>query len=154
MIFFSPSTRGFYSAEIHGEAIPADSVRITARRHQQLLEAQSAGAVIEAAPRGPVARFVKPTLETSRAAAVRGVKRQARRRILAIAPYWRQLNDLAVIALPDAALTGWDAAMQRRQAIDDVRVASDRLEVAIAAMSAEQLAAFDAGDDAHWSDPA
>lgn len=51
-MFFSPTTSGFYSPEIHGSAIPADAVEITADEHVALLAGQSAGKRIVAGPGG------------------------------------------------------------------------------------------------------
>lgn len=45
-MFFSRSTGGFYSYEIHGGNMPADVVAITAEQHAALLQGQSAGHVI------------------------------------------------------------------------------------------------------------
>jgi hypothetical protein len=45
-MFYSPSTKGFYSTEIHGDNIPADAVEITAEDHAALLEGQSQGKII------------------------------------------------------------------------------------------------------------
>lgn len=49
---FSPSTKGFYLAAIHGSNIPLDSVEITAEEHADLLEGQSQGKIITAGPSG------------------------------------------------------------------------------------------------------
>jgi hypothetical protein len=46
--FYSASTGGFYTPEIHGENIPADKVEITEQQWQDLLEGQSTGKVIAA----------------------------------------------------------------------------------------------------------
>lgn len=43
---YSKSTGGFYSPEIHGAAIPADAVEITATRHAELIAGQAAGKTI------------------------------------------------------------------------------------------------------------
>lgn len=43
MKYFSASTNGFYSEEIHGENMPDDVVEISDEKWQQLLEGQSAG---------------------------------------------------------------------------------------------------------------
>lgn len=43
MIFYSASTNGFYDSAIHGDAIPAGAVQITAEQHEALLTAQSQG---------------------------------------------------------------------------------------------------------------
>jgi hypothetical protein len=45
-MFYSPSTRGFYSTELHGNNIPADVVEITDAEHAALLEGQSQGKMI------------------------------------------------------------------------------------------------------------
>ena len=47
-MFFSASTGGFYTREIHGENMPADVVEITAEEHAALLEGQSQGKLIQA----------------------------------------------------------------------------------------------------------
>lgn len=51
-MFYSPSTNGFYTPEVHGTAIPADAVEITAEQHAALLEGQSTGKVIAADANG------------------------------------------------------------------------------------------------------
>ncbi|MFU2067732.1 hypothetical protein ACLQ9R_01515 [Bordetella hinzii] len=45
-MFFSKSTGGFYSPDIHGEAIPDDAVEITDQEHAALLDGQAVGKVI------------------------------------------------------------------------------------------------------------
>ena len=56
-MFYSKSTGGFYSAEIHGDAIPADAVEITTTEHATLLAGQSTGQRIEADEHGrPILR--------------------------------------------------------------------------------------------------
>ena len=47
-MFYSKSTGGFYSREIHGDAIPADAAEITVEGHAALLEGQSQGKLIQA----------------------------------------------------------------------------------------------------------
>lgn len=42
-MFYSKSTGGFYTREIHDDNIPADAVEITVEEHQALLEGQSQG---------------------------------------------------------------------------------------------------------------
>lgn len=51
-MFYSKSTWGFYSTEIHGDNIPADAVEITVEEHQALLEGQSQGKLIQADANG------------------------------------------------------------------------------------------------------
>lgn len=50
--FFSPTTRGFYSEDIHGKSMPADVVELPEEQWQALLDAESAGAVIRVGPGG------------------------------------------------------------------------------------------------------
>lgn len=47
-MFYSKSTGGFYTSEIHGDNIPDDAVEITEAEHAALLEWQSQGKVIVA----------------------------------------------------------------------------------------------------------
>lgn len=42
-MFYSASTGGFYTTEIHGDKMPADVVEITKEEHAALLAGQSAG---------------------------------------------------------------------------------------------------------------
>lgn len=42
-MFYSKSTNGFYTSDIHGEAIPVDAVEITNAEHADLLAGQSQG---------------------------------------------------------------------------------------------------------------
>lgn len=51
-MFYSKSTSGFYSRDIHGDNIPADAVEITAEQHAALLEGQSQGKIISADENG------------------------------------------------------------------------------------------------------
>lgn len=155
MISWSPSTGHFYHGEIHGAAIPADAIRVTARRHAELLEGQRQGRSILAAANGkPVLSAIrKPTVEQLRAFAVADIKAEASRRILAVASIARQTNDNAIFALHAlrmASAEKFDAAWGRRSAINTLRDASNMLENKIATWSALALSSFDASDDAHW----
>ena len=47
-MFYSKSTGGFYSKEIHGDNIPYDAVEITKDEHSVLLQGQSEGKIIAA----------------------------------------------------------------------------------------------------------
>ena len=58
-MFYSPSTRGFYSQELHGNNIPADVVAIKQEEHTELLAGQSTGLVITTGTGG------FPVLETA-----------------------------------------------------------------------------------------
>jgi len=51
-MFYSKSTNGFYTRDIHGDNIPEDAVEITAEQHAALLEGQSQGKIISADENG------------------------------------------------------------------------------------------------------
>lgn len=78
-MLYAKSTVGFYDRAIHGDAIPADAVEITAAHHAELLTAQSAGKRIEADANGyPVAVDpLPPTLADTLAAALSAIDAEA-----------------------------------------------------------------------------
>ncbi len=45
-MLYSPTTKGFYTNEIHGDTVPKDVVTITDAQHKVLLEGQAKGMVI------------------------------------------------------------------------------------------------------------
>lgn len=47
MKYYSPSTGGFFTKEIHGNDIPNDAIEITDEYHQKLLDLQSSGNEIQ-----------------------------------------------------------------------------------------------------------
>ena len=51
-MFYSASTGGFYTTEIHGDKMPADVVEITTEDHAELMEGQSHGMAIAAGADG------------------------------------------------------------------------------------------------------
>ena len=51
-MFYSKSTGGFYTREIHGDNIPTDAVEITEAKHAAMLESQSQGKRIVADEKG------------------------------------------------------------------------------------------------------
>lgn len=142
--FFSPSTGGFYTSETHGDRIPADAVKVTARRHAQLMAAQADGAVIVAGKGGkPEAIAPADAMSPSnlRAALARAIRAEAARRIARISPAWRQMND---IRQPS------EAGDARFAAIDAVRAASDTIETALAATADDALTTFDPSNRPEW----
>lgn len=52
MIYYSKSTNGFYSAEVHGDNIPSDAVEITPETHASLLHGQKQGRAISSDAKG------------------------------------------------------------------------------------------------------
>ncbi|HEX8402236.1 MAG TPA: hypothetical protein VF628_11095 [Allosphingosinicella sp.] len=157
-IFFSPSTRGFYTTQDHADRMPADVVGISARRHRRLIAAQADGAEIHAGPDGcPQLRRPLANAAERRPALIAAVKREARRRIDAVAPLTAQINDNAALAIAAVQLAGGGSttldlapALDRRARIDALRARSDRIEMAIAACAARDLAGFDPTADQHW----
>ncbi|MES2173292.1 MAG: hypothetical protein V4523_05025 [Pseudomonadota bacterium] len=143
MTLYYSATRGFLAESLHPD-LPADAVAITAADHLALLDGQAAGRAIVAGDDGrprlaPVAR---PTIGQLRERAVTSTKREAARRIEAIAPLWRQLNDSRK---PGAQ------ADQRFAAIDAIRAASDAIEAEIAAAAnAKDLRAIDIAHHSLW----
>lgn len=58
--FFSPSTHGFYTDEVH-DTWPDDAVEITAEQHTALLAGQASGFLIQAGPDGVPALVAPPS---------------------------------------------------------------------------------------------
>ena len=140
-LFYSASTPGFFDDQIHA-TLPADAVPLTDDQHQQLLAAQGEGAAIGVDSDGhPRARVASLTIAQRRAMAARQVKREAARRIEAIAPIWRQLNDQRAPS---------DAGAARFAAIDAVRAASDAIEAQIAGAAKAALVALDIPNHPLW----
>lgn len=107
-MLYSAATRGFYSREIHGDAIPADAVEITNDEHAALLAGQAEGKRIVPGPDGvPELRDPEPPTQGEIAASAR-----ARRAALLAASDWTQLPDV-----PAATRAAWKPY---RQALRDV----------------------------------
>ncbi len=74
-MFYSETTGGFYSREIHGDNMPADVVEITADEHAALLAGQSSGLAIKpdesGRPHLVEQEVIPPTVETVEAARLR-----------------------------------------------------------------------------------
>ena len=153
MIFYSAARSGFFHQDLHAE-LPADAVRVSPARHSALLAAQARGRRIVAGDDGrPVlAPVVVERLDVLRARKVAAVKREARRRILAIASMERQVNDLALM-ITDPASADADLARDRRRRIDTIRSASDAYEAAIGALTRDELVALDPSTDEYWPQP-
>jgi hypothetical protein len=71
-MYYHPETRGFYDVAIHGGAIPADAVPVSAADYTALFEAQSQGAQIVPGPDGaPTLLWPTPPTEAELLAAWR-----------------------------------------------------------------------------------
>ena len=64
-MFYSKTTGGFYTREIHSDNIPADAVEISAATHAALLADQSAGKVIQSDKSGNPVAVDPPPLTTA-----------------------------------------------------------------------------------------
>jgi len=139
---FSPSTGGFYDTGLH-TTIPDDAVPITPARHAELIKAQANGAAIVPSPSTgrPTLQHARRDIATVRAGSTRAVRREAARRIAAISPDWRQLNDLR---------NPTPAGAVRFTRIDAVRAASDAIEAQLGSATVATLAAFPVRDNPLW----
>lgn len=66
---YSPSTGGFYTPEIHGDAIPEDAIEITDQEHADLIAGTCVGKIIAVVDGAPaLADPPEPPLEQTKAA--------------------------------------------------------------------------------------
>lgn len=148
-LFYSAARNAFLDPRLHPD-LPEDAVPITAGDHARLLAAQGEGKIIRPGDDGqPTARRPSRSGEALRARLIVATRREAARRIEAVAPLWRQLNDWR--ELPSAQGAQRAAIEQRAAAIDALRAASNRLEQRLAGMTARQLAKADIAADHHWT---
>ncbi|RSU45815.1 hypothetical protein [Sphingobium yanoikuyae] len=151
-IFFSPGACAFFTPALHGDAVPADAVAITADAHRALIDGQSQGRAIIADDDGHpcLAPVVQPTLAQLRAQAIARTKREAARRIEAVAPLWRQMNDIRDRDAGTATYAEAQAAAIRFAVIDAIRAASNAIEADIATATAKTLKAIDLAAHPLW----
>lgn len=147
-IHYSPARNAFFDDRVHA-TLPDDARPVTPEEHAQLLDAQSAGKVIMPGNDGePTARRPAENGEQLRARLINATKREAARRIDAVAPIWRQLNDVRDLPLSQGEQR--TAIENRMAAIDAIRAASGLLEARLASMTARQLAKTDIANDTNW----
>ena len=114
-MFYSKSTGGFYSTEIHGSAIPSDAVSLTGDEYEALMQGQADGFVIVGNTAGSPELASRPAAPTAIASQV--TMRQARLALLS-AGLLSQVN-AAIESLPEpdktAAKIDWEysAVVQR-----------------------------------------
>ena len=77
------------------------------------------------------------------------VKHEAQRRILEIAPEWRQRNAAIDVQSDDADVRAAGQAVI--DAVAAIRSKSNEIEAALPAKSDADILAFNARDDAHWT---
>lgn len=138
--YFSTDTGGFYTRKDHGDMIPVDAVEVSSTRHQELMDAQERGAKIVGGARGyPRAQF--PSISEYRQRAFARLRAEAGRRIRAISPEWRQMNDLRHPTPEGEA---------RFAAIDAIRSASNAIEVGLRGATGSELREFDPAGRTEW----
>lgn len=76
------------------------------------------------------------------------IKEEAQRRILDVAPAWRQRNASIDLQSTDEVVRA--AAQLVIDAVNAIRVKSDEIEASLTSKSDADILAFDASDDAHW----
>lgn len=148
--FYSPSRGGFFDDQIN-RSIPDDCLALKPGQRQALHAALATGKVIRVTAAGAVQAVAPPPPDPDdrRARLHVAVKREASRRILAVAPMWQQINDLRILTTADDTANR-DAARSRGAAIDAIRAASNVLDAAIDTMGARALAQIDVTSDGHW----
>ncbi len=151
--YFSPLRGGFFDDRFNPE-IPADAIALVPGQRQSLFEALNRGDTVTATKSRKL-KTSRPRidLDLMRNRMHAAVKREASRRILAIAPMWQQLNDLRALAA-DQLEQGEEAtragALARGASIDAVRAASNALDAAIDTMGTRALAQLDVTSACHW----
>lgn len=138
-MLYSPAAGGFFDPALeYPGGLPADGIAITPAHHAQLLDGLASGQQITVTRAGRVVLVSPPP---SRAALLRAIKHEAARRIEAIAPLWRQLNDARAPTPQSAA---------RFAAIDAIRGASALIEQDLAATADKGLRGFPVADHPLW----
>ena len=76
------------------------------------------------------------------------IKHEAQRRILEVAPDWKQRNAAIDVQSSDADVRA--AAQSIIDAVAAIRAKSNEIEASLTSMSDADILAFAATDDAHW----
>lgn len=111
-IYYSAKTGGFYSSSLHGDAIPADAVRITEPFYSRLLAAQAEGKVIVALKGRP--RAIVPQEDIAGRTAT---QRERRNRLLRDSD-WTQMPDSPLSAAQRAS---WARYRSQLRTLDPTR---------------------------------
>lgn len=77
------------------------------------------------------------------------IKEEAQRRILAVAPAWRQRNATIDLQSEDEVVQA--AAQSVIDSVNAIRAKSNEIEASLTSRSDADILAFDATDDAHWT---
>lgn len=138
--YFSSSTGGFYHPQIH-QKMPDDVQEISAAQHAALVTAQAERGPISVDRNGKPVPARAPSATSRRALLLAAIRAEARRRIEAISPIWRQMNDMR---------TPTPASEARFAAIDAVRAASALIEQDLAETATTALGRFPIADHPLW----
>lgn len=124
-------------------AAPEGAVEIADARHQALLEAQAEGRAIVTDARGrpTIDRRSQPSADALRAQLANAIRREAARRVRAVSPEWRQINDLREPS---------EAGSVRFARIDAIRAASNAIEEFAASLPVADLAGFPIATHTLW----
>lgn len=77
------------------------------------------------------------------------IKQEAQRRILNVAPAWRQRNATIDLQSEDEVVRA--AAQSVIDSVNAIRAKSNEIEASLTSRSDADILAFDATDDAHWT---
>lgn len=139
MMYFDPSTAAILEQGTH--ELPANAIRLRPARLASIVQGMADGAELVADARGkPHLRW--PDANQRRTAALAAVRAEAARRIHAVSPIWRQINDLR----SDITIE----ARERWAAIDAIREASNLIERDVADSDAKALADFPVATHPLW----
>lgn len=133
----------FFDSALHGDAIPTDAIQLSGEaEYARLLEARNDGAEIELTAAGKF-KVTRPAIDIAarREALSAAAKQEAARRIDAISPVWRQLNDTREPSPEGAA---------RFAMIDQVRAASAAIESDIAVAGVRRLSGYEIAANPLW----
>lgn len=139
-LFFSPSSGGFYHPQVH-QKMPDDVQEISVAQHAALMKAQAERGPISVDRNGKPVPARAPSATSRRALLLPAIRAEARRRIEAISPVWRQMNDMR---------TPTPASTARFAAIDAIRAASALIEQDLAETGTAALGSFPIADHPLW----
>jgi hypothetical protein len=119
-MFYSAIEAGFFDPAIHGEAMPADVVEITADQYRELIAGQSAGMVIAADASG------RPMLVAGPIPSLEEVKADAKRQMVA---WIDRLTEQLRAGIPRDEIASWPAKSAEARAFLAIGTVAPILQV-------------------------